>query len=116
MACLTDPPCARQEGRAPWAEPVRLAEHGLYLSFLGFQLPQNYALQRFPVGKWVSVNIFVWSIALLCHAAAKSFGTLLVCRFFLGIAEGAITPGFMIITSMFYTRAEQTRRVGYWCE
>ena len=29
VACLTDPPCARQEGRAPWAEPVRLAEHGL---------------------------------------------------------------------------------------
>ncbi|EPS95177.1 hypothetical protein FOMPIDRAFT_1025921 [Fomitopsis schrenkii] len=85
-----------------------------YLSFLAFQLPQNYALQRFPVGKWVSINIFVWSIALLCHAAAKSFGTLLVCRLFLGIAEGAITPGFMIVTSMFYTRAEQTRRVGYW--
>ncbi|KAI0725010.1 major facilitator superfamily domain-containing protein [Fomitopsis betulina] len=85
-----------------------------YLSFLAFQLPQNFALQRFPVGKWVSVNIFVWSVALLCHAAAKSFGTLLVCRFFLGIAEGAITPGFMIVTSMFYTRAEQTRRVGYW--
>lgn len=29
--------------------------------------------------------------------------------------EGAITPGFMIVTSMFYTRAEQTKRVGYWC-
>ncbi|KAH9930639.1 MFS general substrate transporter [Fomitopsis serialis] len=85
-----------------------------YLSFLAFQLPQSYALQRLPVGKWVSVNILVWSIALLCHAAAKSFGTLLVCRFFLGMAEGAITPGFMIVTSMFYTRTEQTRRVGYW--
>lgn len=34
----------------------------------------------------------------------------------MGIAEGAITPGFMLLTSMFYTRAEQTRRVGYWCE
>ena len=29
---------------------------------------------------------------------------------------GAITPGFMIVTSMFYTREEQTKRVGYWCE
>jgi ACS family allantoate permease-like MFS transporter len=28
--------------------------------------------------------------------------------------EGAITPGFMIITTMFYTREEQTRRVGFW--
>ncbi|PCH37793.1 MFS general substrate transporter [Wolfiporia cocos MD-104 SS10] len=85
-----------------------------YLSYLGFQFPQNYALQRLPVGKWVSINIFIWAVALLCHTAAKDFATLFVCRFFLGICEGAITPGFMIVTSMFYTRQEQTRRVGYW--
>lgn len=85
-----------------------------YLSYLVFQYPQNLALQRFPVGKWMSVNIFVWAVALLAHAACKSFGALFAVRFILGICEGAITPGFMIVTSMFYTQAEQTRRVGYW--
>ncbi|OJT10662.1 hypothetical protein TRAPUB_12823 [Trametes pubescens] len=85
-----------------------------YLSFLAFEWPQNLALQYLPVGKWMSVNILVWAIALICHAAAKTFGQFLVCRLFLGICEGAITPGFMIITSMFYTRQEQTQRVGYW--
>ncbi|EED79307.1 predicted protein [Postia placenta Mad-698-R] len=85
-----------------------------YLFYLGFEFPQNYALQRFPVGKWVSINIFIWAVALLCHAAAKTFGQLFACRVFLGICEGAITPGFMIVTSMFYTRQEQTQRVGYW--
>ncbi|KII89198.1 hypothetical protein PLICRDRAFT_599098 [Plicaturopsis crispa FD-325 SS-3] len=85
-----------------------------YLSYLVFEYPQNLALQRFPVGKWMSINIFVWAIAILCHAACKSFGALFAVRFILGICEGAITPGFMIVTSMFYTRAEQTRRVGYW--
>ena len=63
-----------------------------------------------------SFNILVWAIALLCHTAARNFAEFFVCRAFLGICEGAITPGFMIVTSMFYTRAEQTRRVGYWCE
>ena len=29
---------------------------------------------------------------------------------------GAILPGFMIVTSMFYTRAEQIKRTGYWCK
>ncbi|KAF6763855.1 major facilitator superfamily domain-containing protein [Ephemerocybe angulata] len=84
------------------------------LSFLFFEYPQNLALQRFPVGKWMSLNIFVWAVALLCHAACKSFGALFTVRFILGACEGAITPGFMIVTSMFYTREEQTRRVGYW--
>ena len=83
----------------------------------------------------MSVNIFVWAVALLCHAACHSFGALFAVRFILGVCEGAITPGFMIVrrpshmsrcaanpswdaqvTSMFYTREEQTRRVGYWCE
>ncbi|KAI0797539.1 major facilitator superfamily domain-containing protein [Abortiporus biennis] len=85
-----------------------------YLFFLAFEYPQNVALQYLPVGKWMSFNIFVWAVALLCHAAAKNFGGLVACRIFLGICEGAITPGFMIVTSMFYTRKEQSQRVGYW--
>lgn len=85
-----------------------------YFSYLLFQYPQNLALQRFPVGKWMSINIFVWALVLCLHAACRSFGALFAVRFLLGICEGAITPGFMIVTSMFYTRVEQTRRVGYW--
>ncbi|PFH54129.1 hypothetical protein AMATHDRAFT_38116 [Amanita thiersii Skay4041] len=85
-----------------------------YLSYLGFEYPQNLALQHLPVGKWMSLNIFVWAIALLCHAAANSFGALFAVRFILGVCEGAITPGFMIVTAMFYTREEQNKRVGYW--
>ncbi|KAF8750901.1 MFS general substrate transporter [Rhizoctonia solani] len=75
---------------------------------------QNLALQRFPVGKWMSINITCWGIALTLHAACKSFGGLMACRIILGICEGSITAGFMITTSMFYTRAEQSLRVGYW--
>jgi len=85
-----------------------------YLSYLTFQYPQNLALQRFPVGKWMSINIFIWSIALCSHAACHSFGSLFAVRFIMGMCEGAITPGFMIVTSMFYTRQEQTKRTGYW--
>lgn len=103
-----------------------------YIFFLAFEYPQNIALQYLPVGKWMryvwsgpsfacrtlilhSVNIFIWSVALLCHAAADTAGKLFACRVFLGICEGAITPGFMLVTAMFYTRQEQTQRVGYWC-
>ena len=62
-----------------------------------------------------SLNIFVWGTAMACHAACTNFGGLLACRFVLGICEGSVTPGFMVVTSMFYTRKEQTLRVGYWC-
>ncbi|KAF5378995.1 hypothetical protein D9757_009096 [Collybiopsis confluens] len=85
-----------------------------YLSYLAFEFPQNLALQRFPVGKWMSINIFVWAVALCSHAACTSFGGLFAVRFILGICEGSITAGFMIVSAMFYTRKEQTQRVGYW--
>ncbi|KAF9049383.1 MFS general substrate transporter [Hymenopellis radicata] len=85
-----------------------------YLSYLLFEFPQNLGLQRFPVGKWMSCNIFIWGISLCCHAACKNFAGLFVCRIFLGVCEGSITAGFMIVSSMFYTRTEQTLRVGYW--
>lgn len=85
-----------------------------YLSYLVFEYPQNLALQRFPVGKWMSCNIFIWGVALCSHAACKNFAGLFVVRLILGACEGSITAGFMIVSSMFYTRNEQTVRVGYW--
>jgi MFS transporter, ACS family, allantoate permease len=85
-----------------------------YLSYLVFEYPQNLALQKFPVGKWMSVNIFVWGVALCSHAACKNFGGLFTVRIILGMCEGSITAGFLIVSSMFYTRTEQTLRVGYW--
>ncbi|KAL1746307.1 major facilitator superfamily domain-containing protein [Schizophyllum fasciatum] len=85
-----------------------------YLSYLVFEFPQNLCLQRYPVGKWMSINIFVWAVAICCHAACTNFAGLFVVRILLGMCEGSITAGFMIVTSMFYTREEQTLRVGYW--
>ncbi|TFY77931.1 hypothetical protein EWM64_g6082 [Hericium alpestre] len=86
-----------------------------YVAYLAFQYPQGWALQHFPAAKWMCVNIVVWAIALLCHAACRSFGALLVVRIIMGVCEGAIASGFLLVTGMFYTRAEQVERVGYWC-
>ncbi|KAF8480327.1 MFS general substrate transporter [Russula ochroleuca] len=84
-----------------------------FLGYLAFEFPQNLALQRFPVGKWMSLNIFIWGVALCCHAACKNFAGLFAIRFVLGICEGSTTAGFMIVSSMFYTRREHTARIGY---
>ncbi|KAG2088376.1 major facilitator superfamily domain-containing protein [Suillus discolor] len=78
-----------------------------YIAYILFEYPQNLALQRFPVGKWISINIFVWAIALACHAACKNFHQLFVVRLLLGVCEGSNTAGFLIVGS-------NTLRVGYW--
>lgn len=38
----------------------------------------------------------------------------MVQRFFLGLIESTVSPGFMILTSMFYKKSEQPIRLGIW--
>ncbi|KAL5525305.1 hypothetical protein ACEPAF_9175 [Sanghuangporus sanghuang] len=85
-----------------------------YLSYMIFEYPQNLALQRFPVGKWVSFNILVMALGISLQATCKSFGGMFVLRFIIGMCEASVDAGFMIISAMFYTRREQTTRIGYW--
>ncbi|KAJ9095975.1 hypothetical protein QFC21_005337 [Naganishia friedmannii] len=53
-----------------------------YIAYLAFEWPQNIALQRFPVGKWMN------------------FAGLAILRFGLGMCEGSITAGFMIVAQV----------------
>lgn len=78
-----------------------------YFGFLVFAIPTNLLLQRFPVGKYLGINIFVWGVLLMSQAACKSFASLTALRVLGGAAEACADPAFLIITSMWYTRREQ---------
>jgi len=41
-----------------------------YFGFLAWALPTNLMLQRFPVGKYLGINIFAWGVFLMLQAAA----------------------------------------------
>lgn len=85
-----------------------------YFGFLAWALPTNFMLQRFPVGRYLSINIFLWGALLMCQAAATNFTTLAVIRALSGAAEACSDPAFMLITSMWYSRREQPIRIGLW--
>ena len=53
---------------------------------------------------------FLWGGILMCHAACQNYGGLVTARFFLGVGEAAVAPGFGLITGMFYKREEQPAR------
>ncbi|KAK9848265.1 hypothetical protein MYU51_016839 [Penicillium brevicompactum] len=56
----------------------------------------------------------LWSIVLACHAATTNFAGLMVVRFFLGCTEASLSPGFTLITSLWYRTSEQPLRHGIW--
>ncbi|KAF9891260.1 hypothetical protein FE257_004824 [Aspergillus nanangensis] len=85
-----------------------------YFGFLAWAFPTNFMLQRFPIGKYLGINIFMWGVFLMIQAACPNFTTLAILRALGGAAEACADPAFMLITSMWYTRREQPVRMGLW--
>jgi len=78
------------------------------------EFPTIGLLQYFPLAKYASVNVIIWGVLLACIAACKNYAGLLVCRFFLGVAEAAIVPAWVTFTSQWYKKEDQAFRVGIW--
>lgn len=85
-----------------------------YFGYLAGTFVHAYFLQRLPLSPYISVIVIIWGVVLACHAAALSFSSFMAVRFFLGIFEAAINPGFILLTGRFYTRHEQVVRTAIW--
>lgn len=85
-----------------------------YIGYIVWEYPTNRLLQRLPLAKWSSFNIIMWGLTLCCMAAVKNFAGAVAVRFFLGVFEAAVTPGFALFTSQWYTKEEQGARTGIW--
>ncbi|CAK7199044.1 Allantoate permease [Sporothrix eucalyptigena] len=85
-----------------------------YFGYLAWEWPTNYLLQRLPLAKWSAANVIMWGLVLCCMAAVDSFAGAMAVRFFLGVFEAAVSPGFALFTSQWYTMREQGTRVGIW--
>jgi ACS family allantoate permease-like MFS transporter len=81
-----------------------------YFGYLAWEYPTNRLLQCLPLGKYSAFNVIVWGLVLSSMAAARNFEGALSIRFFLGLFEAAVTPGFVLFTSQWYTRKEQGAR------
>ena len=57
---------------------------------------------------------FLWGAMLTLHAVAQNYAGLMVLRTFLGVFESAISPGFSLITGMWYTPQEHVSRHTFW--
>ncbi|KAK2785698.1 hypothetical protein FQN53_007486 [Emmonsiellopsis sp. PD_33] len=85
-----------------------------YFGYLFWAYPTSILIQKLPVGKYVSLNAFFWGAVVALTAACTNFGGLATVRFFLGVAEATISPAFVYITSMWWTREEVPTRTGIW--
>ena len=85
-----------------------------YFGYLGFEYPTNRLLQLLPLAKYSGFNIIFWGVTLACTAATTNFAGIASVRFILGLLESAVTPGFVLFTSQWYTKKEQGTRTAIW--
>ncbi|KAG9233701.1 allantoate permease [Amylocarpus encephaloides] len=85
-----------------------------YFGYLFWEYPTTLLIQKWPIAKYLSVVTLLWGAVVATTAACSSFGGLATCRFLLGVAESTISPAFVYITSMWYTRDEIPSRTGVW--
>lgn len=85
-----------------------------YIGYALSSYPAAALLSRFPVGKFLGVNILLCGVFVASTALCKDFVGLLVCRFALGVAEAAVTPSLVFVTGTWYTRDEIPKRTGVW--
>ncbi|KAF2720228.1 allantoate permease [Polychaeton citri CBS 116435] len=85
-----------------------------YVSYLAFELPTGYLMQRLPTAKYLGINVALWGAMVCCTSATRNFGGLVTVRLLLGVFESAVAPALILISSMWYKRSEQPLRIGLW--
>lgn len=75
-------------------------------------MPSNWLLKSVGGGKYLPLLSVMWGLISMCTGFVRSYHTLLIARFFLGLMEGGMLGGMVLYLSMFYQRHELLRRVG----
>ncbi|KAK4865663.1 hypothetical protein LT330_009096 [Penicillium expansum] len=85
-----------------------------YVGQLVAEYPFIYLMSRLPLTKFVGATVIVWGIICMCLAAPKNFAGFATVRFLLGFSEGAVSPAFVTITSIWYRKKEHNVRTALW--
>ncbi|KAK2599492.1 hypothetical protein N8I77_011243 [Diaporthe amygdali] len=85
-----------------------------WVGFLVLELPTQMLAQHVSrLGLYLGVNIILWGITVVCHAACTNFAGLAVVRSLLGAFESCVAPILVLIIAMWYKKSEQGRRVSW---
>ncbi|KLU93025.1 allantoate permease [Magnaporthiopsis poae ATCC 64411] len=91
-----------------WASSI------FFFGFLVGQYPGIALIQRFPIAKFLGASVISCGLVVMATAASSNFAGLATARFILGAVESTFSPGFVAVTSMFWTRREQATRSALW--
>ncbi|KAJ1800500.1 hypothetical protein LPJ56_006485, partial [Coemansia sp. RSA 2599] len=82
-----------------------------FFTYIFCEVPSNLLLRKYGARVWLPFIAICWSILVGCMAAAKTYGSLIAVRVLMGVFEAGYVPGFIYVTSFWYTRKQQAPRI-----
>ncbi|KAJ1986155.1 hypothetical protein GGI25_003665 [Coemansia spiralis] len=82
-----------------------------FFTYIFCEVPSNIMLKKVGARLWIPFIAICWSVLVACMAAAKSYGSLVAVRVLMGVFEAGFVPGFIYITSFWYTKRQQAPRI-----
>ncbi|KAI0351771.1 MFS general substrate transporter [Trametes cingulata] len=74
------------------------------------QIPSNMLITRIRPSIWIPTMEVLWSVLTMVLASAKSFETLVVVRFLVGLAESTFYPAIQYVIGSWYKGDELGKR------
>jgi MFS family permease len=70
-------------------------------------------LKRFTPSVWMSRIMLTWGIISMCQGATQNYTGILLCRFFLGVAEAGFFPSVLYHLSFWYSPDQLPLRIAF---
>ncbi|ORY27486.1 major facilitator superfamily domain-containing protein [Naematelia encephala] len=90
------------------------ATAAFYWGYIVAVLPFAVLLARLPLAKTAAVLVLVWGVICILTTVCSNYSGFIAQRFFLGLAESAVSPAFVAVTALWYKPYEQATRMGIW--
>ena len=75
-----------------------------YIPYIAVEIPGSLMLKRVGANILLPTMVTLWGVITTMQGLVSSYQGLLTARFFLGLVEGGLVPGIMLVMSRFYKR------------
>ena len=82
-----------------------------YIPYIAIELPAGLILKRVGANILLPAMVTLWGLTTTLQGLVTTYHGLLVARFFLGLAEGGLIPGIVLVMSRFYKRDQIQLRI-----
>ncbi|KAK7205258.1 MFS general substrate transporter [Myxozyma melibiosi] len=84
-----------------------------FVPYVLAEVPANLLMKKLKPHVWLSICMFFFGLTTCLMGLCQNFGSLIVCRLFLGFFEAGMFPGCFYLLAMWYVRAEAQKRYSF---